>query len=1080
MSRSRTRWGVALAVAGLVAGGTSATAAPAPTAAPPTTAALPTAPPPTTGTPGGDLPRTVTLVTGDRVVVAGDRLVSVTPGPGREDLVFHRFHRDGHLHVVPRDAARPLAEDRLDLRLFDVTGLVEAGYDDARRDTVPLIVTGTSASGARVTRSLAALGAVAAEAPKSATALPALLADPGVTKVWLDGKREPTLDRSTAQIGAPTAWAAGYTGAGVKVAVVDSGVDQDHPDLVGRQVAERNFTGDPDATDLVGHGTHVASTVASTRAPHRGVAPDAQIIDAKVCSVAACQESWIVDGMTWAVEQGADVLNVSLGGTDAPGLDPLEQAVEALSASSGALFVIAAGNSGRPGTIGSPGSAESALTVGAVDRDDSIAPFSSRGPRVGDGAPKPDVTAPGVGIVAAEANSGGDHVAASGTSMATPHVAGAAALLAQQHPDWTGARIKAALMASAEANPELTAFDQGAGRVDLAQAITAAVVADPPSLSFGSQPWPHDDDTPVTKQLTLHNTGPRAVTAPVTVEATGPDGKPAPAGLFTAEPATAAIPAGGRTTVTVTADTRAGTLDGAYSGAVVVGDALRAPIGVDREQESYDITARFVDATGGKPFSHSGVIIGLDNAVFTFLDGDSGAVTTRLPKGEYTAQVTVVTGDEENPAHALLPRPSLSVTKAETVVFDARAAKPVEVTAPDPGATPSIADIGVTRTRGDRRTSVGSAFIGGFPESLTLAHTGPALPDDELAVSVGAQYEGVPVGDTPVNYRFAWIERGEVPTGFVRAPARRDLAEVRTALGPVPGGRRVLHGGMAVNPDSGGGWATLFPVPPGGEVVDLVTVEDFTWTWVVLQVSGDFTVEADYEAAGDRPYRAGRTYRERFLSPVFGPGLPGERYTYAGRLGDEVQVGIPLLNDSANHLGGSAYATARTALYRDGVEVGSTARPNGVFTVPTGPAGYRIEADLTRAPGVSEFATRVSGRWTFRSDTVTGERVKPLPLSVVRFTPELDATGGTPAGRVLRVPLTVEQQHGADAGRVRGVRVEVSFDDGESWSAVPVVGNSALVRNPAGAGFAALRAKGTDSRGNTFEHSVLRAYRITG
>ncbi|MBY8847296.1 hypothetical protein K7G98_00325 [Saccharothrix sp. MB29] len=111
---------------------------------------------------------------------------------------------------------------------------------------------------------------------------------------------------------------------------------------------------------------------------------------------------------------------------------------------------------------------------------------------------------------------------------------------------------------------------------------------------------------------------------------------------------------------------------------------------------------------------------------------------------------------------------------------------------------------------------------------------------------------------------------------------------------------------------------------------------------------------------------------------------------------------------------------------------------------------------------------------------MTGERAKPLPLSVVRFTPELDATGGTPAGRVLRVPLTVEQQHGADAGRVRGVRVEVSFDDGESWSAVPVVGNSALVRNPAGAGFAALRAKGSDSRGNTFEHSVLRAYRITG
>ncbi|MFB9600869.1 S8 family serine peptidase [Saccharothrix longispora] len=1083
MLRTRTRgaaWGAAVLAVGLTAGPATGVAGAAPERSSP-------------GTRGTGF--SVTLITGDRVVVTGDGARSVQAGPGRANTAFTTFERDGHLHVVPNDALGALAGGRLDPRLFDVTGLRDAGYDDARRDTLPLVVTRAgdarprAAAGVHVTRDLPAAGAVAAQAVKAeaATAYRALVDDPAVRKVWLDGVRKQDLDRSTAQIGAPAAWEAGYTGAGVKVAVLDGGVDGDHPDLAGSEVAERNFTGDPDATDLDGHGTHVAATVAGSGPRYRGVAPDAQILDGKVCSQGGCAESWILDGMQWAVEEGADVVNLSLGGTDGPEVDPLEEAVGALSASSGALFVIAAGNSGRPGSVGSPGSAEAALTVGAVERDDDIASFSSRGPRVGDGGVKPDITAPGVDVVAAKAARGvigtpvGDgHVALSGTSMATPHVAGAAALLAQQHPDWTGARIKAALMASAEANPELTAFDQGAGRVDLARAITAAVVADPPSLSFGSQPWPHDDDTPVTKQLTLHNTGPLAVTAPVTVEATGPDGKPAPAGLFTAEPATATIPAGGRATVTVTADTRAGTLDGAYSGAVVVGDALRAPIGVDREPESYDITTRFVDATGGKPFAHSGVIIGLDNAVFTFLDGDSGTVTTRLPKGEYTAQVTVISGDQENPAYALLPRPSLSVTKAETVVFDARAAKPVEVTAPDPGATPSIADIGVTRTRGDRTAGVGSAFIGGFPESLTLAHTGPALPDDELAVSVGAQYEGVPVGDTPVNYRFAWIERGEVPTGFVRAPAERDLAEVRTAFGPVPEGRRVLHGGVAVNPDSGGGWATLFPVPPGGEVVDLVTVEDFTWTWAVLQVSGDFTVEADYEAAGDRPYRAGRTYRERFLSPVFGPGLPGERYTYAGRLGDEVQVGVPLLNDSANHLGGSAYATARTALYRDGVEVGSTARPNGVFTVPAGPAGYRIEADLTRAPGVSEFGTRVSGRWTFRSDTVTGERAKPLPLSVVRFTPELDATGGTPAGRVLRVPLTVEQQHGADAGRVRGVRVEVSFDDGESWSAVPVVGNSALVRNPAGAGFAALRARGSDSRGNTFEHSVLRAYRITG
>ncbi|MDU0289097.1 S8 family serine peptidase [Saccharothrix longispora] len=1070
MSRSRTRWGVALAVAGLVAGGTSATAAPAPdTAAPPTTAALPTAPPHTAGAPSGEPPRTVTLVTGDRVVVAGDRLVSVTPGPGREDLVFHRFHRDGRLHVVPRDAARPLAEDRLDLRLFDVTGLVEAGYDDARRDTVPLIVTGTSASGARVTRSLAALGAVAAEAPKSATALPALLADPGVTKVWLDGKREPTLDRSTAQIGAPTAWAAGYTGAGVKVAVVDSGVDQDHPDLVGRQVAERNFTGDPDATDLVGHGTHVAATVASTRAPHRGVAPDAQIIDAKVCSVAACQESWIVDGMTWAVEQGADVLNVSLGGTDGPGLDPLEQAVEALSASSGALFVIAAGNSGRPGTIGSPGSAESALTVGAVDRDDGIAPFSSRGPRVGDGAPKPDVTAPGVGIVAAEADSGGDHVAMSGTSMATPHVAGAAALLAQQHPDWTGARIKAALMATARHNAGLTAFDQGAGRVDLARGITAAVTADPPSLAFGSQPWPHDDDTPVTREVSLRNPGAAPVTLALTADADGS----APAGLFTVTPATVTIPAGGAATATVTADARVAGADGAYSGALVAGGdgaELRVPLGVDREVESYDVRFDFVDADGAPAADYLAFVIGLDADTVSVVTGEPGGTTARLPKGEYLVINEVATGTRR----ALLPRPSLTVAGDTTVTADARAARPIRVGYPDAGATPRVADLLVVREHRGLLHGIGTAFPGGYGDGTSIAHLGPELPADELGVLTGEQASGTPVDGTPVGYRFAWLHRGKAPTGLVRSPAKRDLAEVRTAFGPVAEGSDLLHGAFPVLPQGING--LIWDADVDTRSIDYATTGDgLRWVFSPYQVRDGAGVAAQYSEP--LALRAGRVHRERFNHAVFGPTLPASDRPYLSRAGDVIDFSVPVFGDGEGHTGGAAPASARTTLHRDGVLVGEEPYPGGgTFAVPPGPARFRIDTEVERAPGVSEFTTAVRSSWTFRSDTVPGAESRTLPLTVVRFAPDLDdATGSAPRGRLLRVPLVVEQQA---AARVDRLTVEVSFDDGKSWSKVPVAGRTALVRNPGAAGFASLRVSGADRAGNGFEHTLIRAYKI--
>ncbi|MFD1326283.1 S8 family serine peptidase, partial [Micromonospora sonneratiae] len=167
---------------------------------------------------------------------------------------------------------------------------------------------------------------------------------------------------------------------------------------------------------------------------------------------------------------------------DTPEIDPLEQAVNTLTAQTGTLFVIAAGNDGGEGTVGSPGSADAALTVGAVDRDDELAEFSSRGPRVGDEAIKPDVTAPGVDIVAARASGtemgepvGDSYVTSSGTSMATPHVAGAVALLAQQHPTWKADQLKATLVGSAKPNPGLTAFEQGAGRVDVARAITQTV-----------------------------------------------------------------------------------------------------------------------------------------------------------------------------------------------------------------------------------------------------------------------------------------------------------------------------------------------------------------------------------------------------------------------------------------------------------------------------------------------------------------------------------------------------------------------------------------------------------------------------
>jgi len=180
----------------------------------------------------------------------------------------------------------------------------------------------------------------------------------------IDGVRKASLDKSVPQIGAPVAWAKGYTGKGIKVAVLDTGVDTTHPDLKTQVTAAKNFTSARDTSDHFGHGTHVASIIAGTGAKsggkYKGVAPGARILNGKVLDDDGTgDDSSIIAGMEWAAQQGADIVNLSLGGADTPGVDPLEAEVNKLSEQKGILFAIAAGNEGEGGdsTIDSPGSA---------------------------------------------------------------------------------------------------------------------------------------------------------------------------------------------------------------------------------------------------------------------------------------------------------------------------------------------------------------------------------------------------------------------------------------------------------------------------------------------------------------------------------------------------------------------------------------------------------------------------------------------------------------------------------------------------------------------------------------------------
>ncbi len=314
--------------------------------------------------------------------------------------------------------------------------------------------------------------------------------DDNVEQIWPDQPVHIWLDASVPLIGVPRVWADGKRGHGVVVAVVDTGVDSSHPDLTGRVALTQDFSGEG-FQDNHGHGTHVAGIIAgsgtSSGGRYTGVAPEATLIAAKVLrSDGSGNMSDVMSGVEWAVEQGARVINLSLGADGScDGTDALSQICDA-AVERGAVVCVAAGNAGPAYyTIGSPGCARRVITVGASDPSDYVASFSSRGPTA-DKRPKPDICFPGVTIASCRARgtSMGQvldeyYTAASGTSMATPHCSGAAALLLEATPARTPQEIKDLLMSSAK---DLGAdwYTQGRGRAQVDQAYLGNVTPPPP------------------------------------------------------------------------------------------------------------------------------------------------------------------------------------------------------------------------------------------------------------------------------------------------------------------------------------------------------------------------------------------------------------------------------------------------------------------------------------------------------------------------------------------------------------------------------------------------------------------------
>jgi hypothetical protein len=489
----------------------------------------------------------------------------------------------------------------------------------------------------------------------------------------------------------------------------------------------------------------------------------------------------------------------------------------------------------------------------------------------------------------------------------------------------------------------------------------------------------------------------------------------------------------------------------------------------------HTLTLHYLDPNGN-PTSQ------FDSFLFNAADGSetrpvpdaNGTATLQLPDGDYSIgnEMMVPSPSMGLPTEFFdLPYPNLKLTADTVVDVDARLAKPIAVTPPDHPATGGV-EVDYVRTVAGAPSLFGIGSFNTTDDVLLTAHLGPPLPG--LIALIDTEFGPSPLdpaGADPIGYRLFWLRHNTYPTGFVRTVHLSDLARIDVNLGAAS---RSGTGAVLTFPNIPG-VGTLGSTVPLGFVgrATLYMMPNTAWT---LDVASD----GIDQIAQPRQFQAGREYDERIDVPVLGPSLPRTRTptSWIRRTGDLISSHAPLFSDAANRAG-DARVTTQFSLFRNGTliaeEVVDRSGFDATFIVSPDPAQYQVVYAADRS-AFGDFTTQVNVAWTFQSAHVDGSG--NLPVSVVRFTPALDANGAAPAGRVFHVPFSIQTQQGVTQGGVQRLEVDASYDDGQTWTAVPVVGHTALLHHPATGNFVLLRAKLTFGDGSALDQTIIHAYRL--